>query len=238
MPMRQQQSLPLVALVAAVAVLACESAGPTAPDDLAPGFHHQPGHGKGGGNGGGGGDDGGDGGGSDGPVVTLSGAASGDHGDKTIKENNRQVEIGGGPQSETSFAFAGARGRYEAGQCTAARGNPDGPTLDAGTAAELAGWLTAEDVLAGVSMTYDKRSDGQASDGHDLSFNFTDAAGRGVSVAIFAHGSPPPTIHRDGDTFRVSGGVVRVWLRDGPPRNHPKLFCGDHGDVVTLTVER
>jgi hypothetical protein len=160
----------------------------------------------------------------------------GEHAGKTFKESNRQIEISGGPQALTTFAFAGARARYDASECVAARGNPDGPALDEATADLLAAWLGAADVLTGVFMTYDKSANADPSDGHDLAFNFTDDEGRGVNVAIFAHGAPPPTIARAGDTFTVSGGVVRVWLRDGPPKNHPKLFCGEHGDQVTLTV--
>jgi hypothetical protein len=216
----------LTALLTA-AFIGCDTSGPTAPADLAPLFNN----GKGGGNNK-------DGGGGDGTVtVTLTRSALGEHAGKNYKENNRHVEISGGPQAGTTFAFAGALERYEAGQCVAARGSLDGPALDEATADALAAWLSA-DVVAGFFMTYDKRSGGFPSDGHDLGFNFTDESGRGVSVAIFAHGDPPPTIHRVGDTFTVSGGVVRVWLRDGPPKNHPKLFCGDHGDSVVLTVQR
>jgi hypothetical protein len=229
---------PLALLTALLvgAFVGCDTNGPTGHGDLEPAspLFNQ---GKGGGN-----NKDKDGTGGDGTVtVTLTGPALADtlgvHEDKNYKESNRQVEISGGPQAATTFAFAGALERYAAGQCIAARGNPDGPALDETTADALAAWLAA-DVVAGFFMTYDKRGGGLPSDGHDLGFNFTDESGRGVSVAIFAHGDPPPTIHRDGDTFTVSGGVVRVWLRDGPPRNHPKLFCGDHGDRVVLTVER
>jgi hypothetical protein len=216
-------------LAAAVVVVAC--ADTTAPDDFDPGALLMN---KSATKGGKGGKDGSTGGGT--VTVQLSDAAMGVHPGKNFKESNRQVEISGGPQAPTTFAFAGARTQYEARQCVAARGNPDGPALDKPTADLLAAWLEAADVLAGFHMTYDTRADNNPSDGHDLSFNFFDDQGRGVSVAIFAHGSPPPTIARTDGTFTVSGGVVRVWLRDGPPKNHPKLFCGGHNDQVTLTV--
>jgi hypothetical protein len=230
MPSRHHPWTPLIAVLAAAAFVACEKAGPAGPDDEAVAFSHRDGHG--GGKGGGGGDGGGDGGGGGGggaPVVTLSGAAVGVHADKNIKETNRQVEISGGPQASTTFAFTGAT------NCVARHGSPDGEKVDDATAAWLTAWLTAKNVMSGLYMKYDKRRDNQPSDGHDLSFNFTDDSGRGVSIEIFAHGNPPPTIHRDGSTYTVSDGQVRVWLRDGPPKNHPKLFCTNN-DSVVLTV--
>jgi hypothetical protein len=224
--MRKRGLLGVVMLAAVVMVIACDDT--LGPDGFGPSEVLLNKGNKGGGKQGDGG-----------PAtvtVHLTGAAVGEHADKNFKESARQVEISGGPQAQTTFAFAGARGQYNAGRCIAAHGSPDGPSLDVATANALAGWLEAEDVLAGFSMTYDSRSDGQPSSGHDLIFHFFDNQGRGVNVAIFARGDPPPTIARNGDTFTVSGGVVRVWLRDGPPKNHPKLFCGAHSDEVTLTV--
>jgi hypothetical protein len=229
----RRHSLAVLVALLTVAFAGCDTIGPTAPADLSPLSNN----GKGGGN-----NKDKDGTGGSGTVtVTLTESALGEHAGKNYRDSNRKIEISGGPQAATTFAFAGALARYEGGQCVARRGALDGPELDdEDTADALAAWLTRANVVAGFFMTYDNRpaSDGQPSDGNELAFNFTDDAGRAVSLAIFAHGDPPPTIHRIGDTFTVSGGVVRVWLRDGPPKNHPKLFCRDHGDRVVLTVQR
>jgi hypothetical protein len=219
----------LAACVLAAAFVACESAAPTDPlaaDALAPLFKKAPG-----GNG-------------DGTVTAeLTGALAGTHAGKNYKENRRQTEVSGGPRAALGYGFAGALARFEAGQCIAARGSADGPALDAATASYLADFLVSEEADVAFYLTYDRLADGQPSDSHDLGTSFADAAGRAVRIGIFAHGDPAPTIHRDGDTFSVSEGVVRVWLVDGPSRNHPKLFCpnpsvADGGDEVVVTVQR
>jgi hypothetical protein len=177
------------------------------------------------------------GGGDEGTAtVRFSGAAAGAHTGMTVKDGKWKTEIGGGGKQAIAFNFAGALARFGDGNCVARRDS--GQPVDATTAAYLASFLTAE-VVAGAWLEFDKRegSDGQPSSGHDLAFTFEDDQGRGTHVGIPAHGDPAPTITKVGSTYTVSGGVVRVWLRDGPPRNHPKLFCANHGDSVVATID-
>jgi hypothetical protein len=174
---------------------------------------------------------------ADGSVtVHLTGAAEGTHPGKEMKENTRKIEIGWGDAHPTTFAFHGARAQYDDpdGACFATLGGRDGPPADQSTADYLAGFLTGVREAV-VWLEFDKDANGTASDGHDLTFNFFDDEGRRIHLGIFAHGQPPPTIHRSGGTFTVSAGEVRVWLREGPPRQQPRLFCGDHGDSVVLS---
>jgi hypothetical protein len=219
----------LIAPVIAAAFVGCGAAD----DALGPGelaFHHNPGHGGGGG--GKGGDGGGDGG--DAMTATLADGMDATFENVNYNESNRMVRIGGGRGAVTQFRFAATSAMFAGNpeSCEALRDN--GRPVDDPTRDLLASYMMATLSDTGLEFEFDSRG-GQSRNHKVIVHTFDD--GVTVHVGITGHNDPQPVITRAGDTYTVTGGVVRVWMRDGSSRDHPKLFCPNAGDVVTVTVD-
>jgi hypothetical protein len=86
-----------------------------------------------------------------------------------------------------------------------------------------------------LDFEFDRRANHDHYSDHKVIVNTFDG-GVTAHVGITGHNDPQPTIARAGNSYTITGGVVRVWLREGSPKQHPKLFCRNAGDAVELTV--
>jgi hypothetical protein len=230
MSVRHGSSSPLLALLVAATFVGCEAADPVVgPGEIEVTFHHNPGHG----NGGKGGDGGGGSGGS--VTATLSGGIGGTYEDVSYGESNRRVQVNGGRGAETAFGFALTHAAFTANpqSCVARRDN--GQPVDEATRDRLAAYMIATLFDTALEFEFDKNANGGQSRDHKAVVTTFDD-GVTAHVGITGHNDPQPTIARDGDSYTVIGGVVRVWLREGSPKQHPKLFCPNAGDVIGLAV--